>query len=306
MKLDLLSRYTSAIDSVPTILDWRISGETDLLTDVVLCPPDYLAPVPCCTVTRDNLEQGFAVDMPAAKRQHEALCAALRRNGVTCHLVTPEPDLPDMCFTRDIAVATPFGPMLTAPAMPHRRGETEALARHVRAWGLNWPRVTTGTIEGGDICIAREGLLLIGSSGERTSREGLEEFAAPFHDAGWEVLVCPFHADHLHLDTLFCMVSPDEALACVELLDASFVARLRELGIALIDMPAASVPQLGCNILALGGKKIIASEDDEAVSRLRARDYHVETVDVSQFTRCGGGIHCLTLPVRRVPGARGG
>lgn len=278
-----------------------VRGETDRLTDVLLCPPHHLVPVPCCAVTRASLEQGFATRTTAALAQHAALVRLLERHGVRCHMLQPSPDLPDMCFTRDIGVATPFGLVALNPAMPHRRGEVAALTAAYARWNLPFTRVERGRVEGGDVCVARDGLLIIGTSGERSSAAGVEAFAAPFRAAGWQVLVCPFHGDHLHLDTIFCMVDRDEAIGCVELLDPRFVQAVAAQGIRILPAPARAAASLGCNVLALGQRSIVASAGDPGVTAtLRRAGYAVDVVDISEFAACGGGIHCLTQPLRRV------
>jgi N-dimethylarginine dimethylaminohydrolase len=279
----------------------HILGEADRLTDVILCPPHHLAPVPCCAVTRTKVKQGFTTHTEAALQQHARLVNALQDQGVRCHMLPPSPELPDMCFTRDIGVSTPWGMVVLNPAMPHRQGEVDALLTACQRWDIPVRRISRGTIEGGDICIAREGLLILGISGERTSLAGVEEFAAPFRLAGWDVLVCPFHADHLHLDTIFCMVNENEAIACVDLLDADFRRALTMHGISVLPMPSSLVSTLGCNILALGEKRILAAATDDVVaSTLGEAGYIVQRLDISQFAACGGGIHCLTQPLRRL------
>lgn len=281
----------------------RIVSETDRLTDVVLCPPDHLAPVPCCSVTQRSLRDGFSVDPDMALRQHADLLRALRNEDVRCHILGPVPGLPDMCFTRDAAVATPFGLIALNPAMPHRQAEVDALARACQEWQIPLGRIIGGTIEGGDVCIAREGLLIVGTSGERSNIAGVNGLAAPFRDEGWDVVVCRFDADHLHLDTIFCMVDADQAIACVDLLDPRFVEAIEQRGISILPVPSASCANLGCNILALGHRRIIASANDGLVTdALRGAGYEVLQIDVSQFAACGGGIHCLTLPIRRLAG----
>ncbi|KAK0340689.1 hypothetical protein LTR94_029494, partial [Friedmanniomyces endolithicus] len=111
----------------PAYLESYVVSETDRLTDVILCPPLHLAPVPCCAVTREALAAGFTTDAAEALRQHNMLVEALERHRVRCHSLAPLRDLPDMCFTRDIGVATPWGMTALNPAMPHRRGEVDAL-----------------------------------------------------------------------------------------------------------------------------------------------------------------------------------
>lgn len=278
-----------------------VVGETDVLTDVILCPPHHLAPVPCCSVTRDTLERGFVTNVDEALRQHDALVAVLEGQGVRCHQLSSSPDLPDMCFTRDVGVSTPWGMVALNPAMPHRRGEVDALLHACAQWNLPVRRITEGTIEGGDVCIAREGLLILGVSGERTSPAGAEAFAAPFRAAGWNILVCPFHADHLHLDTIFCMVDAHEAIGCLDLLDPAFIEAVYDQGISLLPMPSAMAASLGCNVLSLGHKRVVVSATDEIVAAtLRAAGYGVHEMEIGQFAACGGGIHCLTQPLRRV------
>jgi arginine deiminase len=279
----------------------HVTCETERLTDVILCPPHYLTPVPCCAVTRKSLGLGFTTSRAHAVAQHRALVALLEKRGVHCHMLHPSPNLPDICFTRDTAVATPFGHVALNPALSHRRGEVDALLATCISLQLPVARISRGAIEGGDICVAREGLLLLGLSGERSTIAGIEEFAAPFRAAGWQVLVCAFHPDHLHLDTIFCMVDRDEAIGCIELLDPGFVDALRAHGIRILPVPAASATALGCNVLSLGERRIIASAHDDAVaSTLSAAGYRVDIVDISQFAACGGGVHCLTQPVRRL------
>ncbi|MFY9351255.1 MAG: arginine deiminase family protein [Sphingobium sp.] len=283
-------------------LESHVVSETDRLTDVILCPPHHLSPVPCCAVTRETMANGFATDTEEALRQHEMLLRTLERHGVRCHMLAPSSSLPDMCFTRDVGVSTPWGMVALNPAMPHRQGEVDVLLQACGRWNLPVRRIKKGTIEGGDICVARDGLLILGLSGERSSTDGVAEFAAPFRAARWDVLICPFHADHLHLDTIFCMVDKDEAIGCIELLDPAFVKAVHKHGVRIMPMPAELSSSLGCNILSLGEHHILTSAADPVVSTtLRAAGYSVERIDISQFAACGGGIHCLTQPLRRVP-----
>ncbi|UYY76895.1 dimethylarginine dimethylaminohydrolase family protein [Sphingomonas sp. R1] len=282
-----------------------VQAETDRLTEVILCPPHYLAPVPCCAVTRSSLEGGFTSCRSTALEQHAALTGLLRRHGVRCHVLEPSPGMADMCFTRDIGVSTPFGHVVLNPAMPHRRGEVVAHIAALNAARIPFRQIVRGTIEGGDICVAREGLLLVGISGERSSAAGVEEFATPFRDAGWQVIICPFHFDHLHLDTIFCMVGEQEAIGCIDLLDPAFVNAVRSCGITILPAPATEAGRLGCNILSLGARRVIASSEIVATI-LRASRYLVDLVNISQFAACGGGVHCLTQPLQRLPGRSSG
>ncbi|WP_420138462.1 dimethylarginine dimethylaminohydrolase family protein [Sphingomonas sp.] len=299
MKLELDYAYPagSNIDDIAA----SVSGETDTLVEVILAVPSHLEPVPCCAATRASLRGGFSVSQMEAMRQHRELQRALERWDVRCRLLPAEPDLADLCFTRDAAVTTPWGLLGLNPALPHRAREVDYLLQFARNAGIPiFDTLRHGTAEGGDICIARPGLIFIGCSGERTSEEGARSIAAMFEAAGWDAVIYHFDPHFLHLDTQFCMVRPDLALACTDVLSDAFLAKLDGFGIETIAVSYKEAMQLGCNILAVGQDRILSSlQNDRVNSLLRDRGLDVQAVDISQFTRCGGGIHCLTMPLLR-------
>ncbi len=279
----------------------RALGESRPLTDVLLCAPAYLEPVPCCSVTRESLRNGFATSRSAAARQHTALREALCASGVTCHSLPPEPGLPDLAFTRDVAVATPWGLVALNPALGHRSVEVD----HFVDWARRHAegpvaRIRGGRIEGGDVCIARPGLLIVGVSGTRTDEDGAEAFAARFRMEGWDVLICPFDEHFLHLDTIFCMLDEDRALACLDALDDGFLEAVARRGIELLPVAYKDSRRLGCNVLSVDGRRIVAgSATPRVTATLRRHGYEVAEVELDQFSACGGGVHCLTMPLAR-------
>jgi N-dimethylarginine dimethylaminohydrolase len=283
-----------------------VTGETDTLVDVLLAVPSHLEPVPCCAATRASLRGGFAVSQMDAMRQHRALQKALERWNVQCRLLPADPGLADLCFTRDAAVTPPWGLLGLNPAMPHRAREVDHLLRFARRSGIPiFDTIRHGTVEGGDICIARPGLVFIGCSGERTNDAGASSVAAMFEAAGWEAVIYRFDPHFLHLDTQFCMVRPDLALACTDVLSDAFLATLDRLDIETIAVSYKEAMQLGCNILSVGQDRILSSAHNGRVNALLTdRGLDVQSVDISQFTRCGGGIHCLTMPLLRQPATR--
>jgi N-dimethylarginine dimethylaminohydrolase len=164
-------------------------------------------------------------------------------------------------------------------------------------------RIGQGRIEGGDVMILRPGTLLIGVSGERTDDEGAEALGDIFRGKGWTVIRQRIDPEHLHLDTIFCMVDRDLAVACTDMLDPAFIARVEGKGIDLLPVPYRDVRQLGCNLLSLGGKRVVtAGTCSRLDAQLAERGYRSIAVDLSEFTMCGGGVHCLTMPLRRAPG----
>ncbi|MGX7951164.1 dimethylarginine dimethylaminohydrolase family protein [Tsuneonella sp. HG249] len=300
MKMDF-SAGTALTESRNTQPFGHVRGETRRLTDVALCPPRYLAPVPCCSVTKESIREGFETDTARAVAQHSRLRKVLLDSGVACHSLPPATGHADMCFTRDVAAATPWGVVALNPALGHRSSEVDRFVAWASAsLGEDVARIRDGHIEGGDICVARPGLLIIGVSGARTEQRGAEEFAAPFEAEGWDVVRCPFDEHFLHLDTIFCMLDERRALACVDVLDDDFLAEMAARQIELLPVSYKEARRLGCNVLSIDGRTIIAAAGAPRVSQMmRDRGFLVHELELDELTACGGGVHCLTLPLRR-------
>jgi len=106
--------------------------------------------------------------------------------------------------------------------------------------------------------------------------------------------------DLLHLDTHFCMVDHHLALGCVEKLSPELLTLLQKLQIEVLPVTLSEVATLGRNVLALGGRRVVSSGSAPRVDELlRRRDFVVQAVKLDEFTQCGGGAHCLTMPLAR-------
>ncbi|MCR9219241.1 MAG: arginine deiminase family protein [Alphaproteobacteria bacterium] len=285
--------------------EWRIDSETGLLRDVLLCRPDHYSWQSTNAVAVDTLRRGTAAPERAAfDAQYDGMIRALEAAGVACwYLDNPEPQLPYQVYTRDSSQITPWGPVITQLYRPQRRGEYASVIRfYNETCGGPWRYSTAGTIEGGDIHIIRPGLLLIGYSGERTDEAGARQFAGWFEAQGWEARLENFPEHFLHMDLLFSMVADNLALACLEVMEDALIAWLRERQIRLIPVSYKDAMQLSCNVLALGGERVLSAAHSTAVNEaLRAEGLEVIDIPLDLFTRGGGGVHCMTMPLNRDP-----
>ena len=290
--------------SFPKPLKPRFTGtnsEYGVLRQVLLASPQHLSIVPCNRVSEDALQEGRSSCTASAKGQHRALVDQLSAAGVRVVTVKPVPNLPDLAFTRDSSLMTPWGLIGLRPGASHRRREVDFVLEAARAATLPvLGRVEVGCIEGGDVCLLRPGHVVVGISGQRTDVDGAKALGRFFEQRDWVVTYTPVDPDLLHLDTHFCMLDRKLALGCIEKLDAAFLGQLAQLGIEVIPVELGEVSTLGCNVLSLGRKRIISSGSaprvDEAV---RQRGFEVYTVSLNEFTQCGGGVHCLTMPLER-------
>jgi arginine deiminase len=281
---------------------WSVSSETGRLTDVLVCAPDHYRWIPTNVIARRALAGGGQPDLQGLQAQHRELVAALEQGGARVHHLPPEPHLPYMAYTRDSVVVTNRGPVLCQLERPQRRGEYAPLLDWHEARGSRfWRKSSAGTLEGGDVHILRPGLAVIGASGGRTDLAGAGQLAGWLRAEGWEVRVEPFDEHFLHLDVLFCLAAPGLAVACLDVLPEEFVAWLTGHGIRCIPVRYREAMRLGCNLLSLGGGRVISAAGSPRLNAaLRAEGLAVLDPALSLFTAGGGGPHCLTCPLSRV------
>lgn len=280
---------------------WGVHSETGLLREVLLGVPCHLAVIACNTVARTCIANGHRTSTAAAMRQHHALTGTLERAGVTCRLVDASSGLPDLAFTRDAVAMTPWGAIGLRPALAHRRGETNHVLSSLRSLGVPVAgQVEHGRVEGGDVCLVRDGLVLIAISGERTDETGARELGAIFEERGWRTLYTRIDPVYLHLDTVLTMVADDCAVACTSALPGALWEEIGELGITIVETELEDCWSLGANLLSLGGGRLVASAPSASLrATLERRGLQLIEVELGEFNSCGGGPHCLTLPLWR-------
>lgn len=139
------------------------------------------------------------------------------------------PPVPNLFFTRDPQIV--IGDGVSIASMATRAREREALISHyvfryhpsLRDRDVLWsedPVIPSGndtpTIEGGDVLVARNDILLVGLS-ERTNRAGIEQLAESLRRSSSEVrkifvIEIPAKRSYMHLDTVFTIIDRGECL----------------------------------------------------------------------------------------------
>ena len=280
---------------------WGVTSETGRLSDVLLSEPRHLAMIPCNEVTKEWLADGHRTCSASAAGQHKAFADALRIAGVTSWFVPARSGMADLSFTRDAVTMTPWGAVGLRPAVTHRRAETDHVLATLRTIGVPVAgRIEQGHVEGGDVCLVRNGLVLIGVSDDRTDEAGARQLGAFFERKGWRAMTTRLDSKFLHLDTVLSMASDDVAVACRDALDPELLRELVGLGIELVEASLEDVSALGANIFSLGGGRVVASSATPGInSALAKHGLDVIGVEIGEFAKCGGGPHCLTMPLLR-------
>ena len=299
-------RDATADPAVIKPVDWGIDSEVGRLREIILCAPDHWGiDKNANAVVKAAVARGVEFDVETAKQQHRNLVSALEREGIAVRWLPQLKSQISQTYTRDSSFMTPWGIVVCRMQAECRRGEYAAVIDFCRQHNVPiWKTVTEGTVEGGDVHVAKPGKLLIGYSEVRTTRNGAMQVLDWFAEKGWAGKLVPINPDFLHLDLLFCMVDSDTAIMCTDGFSREqFDEIVNFLEIKnVVRANCKQAMKLLCNVLALGNRKVIMHQDDDngdLVRQLEKYGYETLKVDLSSFTSDGGGPHCLAMSYRR-------
>jgi arginine deiminase len=247
-------------------------------------------------------------NLEIAARQHSQLISLLHAAGARA-LFLPEDSRTtiDSVYAHDPVLITDAGAVILQTGKPARRGEGPAMADALKNWGVPVLGVVDGdaTAEAGDMIWLDSRTLIVGR-GFRTNKAGIERLASLLSPLGVSVIPVPLPywtgpEDVLHLMSFMSLLDTDLAVVYRRLLPVPLYELLREREIDLVDVPEEEYMSLGCNVLAVAPRQLIAVAGNPVTqSRLRATGCTVSEFDGSEICVAGaGGPTCLTRPVLR-------
>ncbi len=247
-------------------------------------------------------------DFEQAQSQHAALTRELQAAGADVVDLPPADSLSlDAVYTHDASLATDFGLILMRPGKPNRVAEGRHHGTSCGALGIPTfgAIVAPGTIEAGDIVWLDPKTLLIGH-GYRTNAPGIAQMRALLAPTGIAVLSAPLPygpgpSACLHLMSLISLLDGHTALVDLPWLAVETVELLKSRGFNFVEIDYSERDTLACNVLALGGKRLLAIEENRKTNaRLRQAGFDLRTFPGSEICINGsGGPTCLTRPLLR-------
>ncbi len=280
------------------------------LRRVLVCPPR----APAWKDARQKArwrELGFmhSPDFEGARRQHEEMVRQLHEAGCqVLHLFPTQRLTLDGVFVHDASLITDWGAICLRMGKPARLAEPAAHCKWYEAGGI--PILaqieSPGMAEGGDIVWLDPRTLLVGR-GYRTNSEGIEQLRAILGPRGVAVNAVPLPhgpgpSGCLHLMSLISLLDDRTILVDLPWLAVETVQLLRALRYRLIEIDPRERDTLACNVLALGGSRLLALKENRWTNvRLRELGYDVRTFSGSEIgINGGGGPTCLTRPLLRI------
>lgn len=272
----------------------RCRSEYDSLHRVLLCPPEYMEIKDVINdVQKRYLKEN--IDTEKAMRQHTEFLRALQREGVETDLLNPSEAFPEQVFTRDIGFTVGETVYIAEMASEIRQGEENVLQKWLKQNKFKSESLGCNRVEGGDVLVDQDTIFVGVSS--RTSEKAIEELQQKL--PRYNVIPISFDEKYLHLDCVFNILSPTEALIYEDALDKKTVDMLSK-RYTLIPVDAKEQFALGTNVLSIGRRRVFSQPQNVKVnSLLRANDFHVIEVDFSEIIKSGGAFRCCTLPLIR-------
>jgi N-dimethylarginine dimethylaminohydrolase len=282
---------------------WGVDSEYGTLRDVLVGPIENFSWQAGNAVAQRTERLGLAFDKDVARRQYGEMIHAYEQAGVTVHTLKAEDDLPYQIFARDSSVMTPWGAIIMQLQKPYRRGEIAPVLRFYLENEIPiYDIVSAGNVEGGDFMVLKPGVAACGFSGERSIEPAVNQIKRWFEAEGWEFCAYAFDPHFLHLDVQMGMIAEDLAVVCVEAVEPHLVEWLKAKGIRILPVPYSDAMQLGTNIVALGGERVlIPSTSRNLINLCRAEGLEVFDPDVSMIALGGGAVHCMCQALRRDP-----
>jgi len=234
-----------------------------------------------------------------AREQWDALRAAIIEAGGSVETIEPDPALPDMVFTANVAAIVGGDAVLSRFCHPERRREADHAARWLEARGLRVHRLPDGIdMEGtGDLLRDFARPFTWAGYGWRTSLEA-HEHAARLLD--YEIVTLRLvNPRFYHLDVCLAPLTHGHVMYYPGAFDAASVAIIEdrlphEHRIVVSEDDALN---FACNAIPCGDSVILHRASERLTGQLEDAGYRVVAVDLSQFMLAGGSARCLVLPL---------
>ena len=254
-----------------------------------------------------ELNYSTAPNFDIACKDYNLFLELIKSFGPEIHFLPASNTSIDSIYTHDPCIVTNGGVVLSNMGKKQRSNEPSEIEKYFRSIGV--PILghikEPGNLEGGDIIWIDERTVAIGE-GYRTNVQGIIQFKHLLGNLVDTVIPVPLPhwtgpKECLHLMSNISPIDHNLYLVYSRLLSVSFRKYLLNRKIQLIEVPDEEYVSMGCNVLAMGNRKVIMIEGNPITqNKLEKEGVEVHTYDGTEISLKGsGGPTCLTRPFLR-------
>ena len=266
----------------------------------LMCPPSYFT---VRDVKNPFMASGKPVDSARALQQWNGLRDAFARAGVETPVVDAVDDLEDMVFAANQAFVGSGArhSRFVVPSRMRYASREREVPHYTRWYAANGFTVLDLQLDGdafleghGDLLPHPGSARIWAGFGFRSSRSGIERFAAAMRDERLEVIPLQLVDETFyHFDTCFAPLSAEAALYYPPAFSPEARAALEAGFQRLHPVSRDDAYTFACNGVAVNGY-FVASHVSAAVDEVvRAEGLTPSIVDVSEFEKAGGSVFCM-------------
>lgn len=254
---------------------------------LIMSPPDYFD-IEYSINPWMNLDN--KVDPVRAKVEWQALKSTYTNLGLQVDLIPPVKGLPDLVFTTDHGkwIGNTF--YLSNFRYSERQKEQTITIPWYQKQKIKTLQVPSPCLmEGGDVLV-EYGYVFVGY-GFRTSIETVEYLSGTTRlpTIALELVNQNFY----HLDTCFLPISPDTAFYYPPAFSASSLKALKSHFDLLLPLSSHEAEGFACNSVIIG-KTVLCQPNPTFEQQLNDLGLTPLTLEMHEFNKSGGGIHCLS------------
>ena len=261
---------------------------TKIIKKILLCPPDYFQ----IRYQINPWMKNNQINKVRARSQWQKLVNIYQKLNIQIKIIKPRKNLPDMVFTADQGLVKNNLVVLANFRHYQRQPEAEIYQAWFENQGFHVLRLPKNHyFEGGDAL--ESGNKIIVGHGFRTSPQSPTIIAkltkAPV--VSLKLIDPRFY----HLDTCLFVLNPKTAFYCPAAFDQASIKKLTSLFPRLIRLPQKEAGNLVANSLNTDHQVITQRGAPFFRKELTRLGYQTHQVDIDEFIKAGGGIHCLTF-----------
>ena len=262
-----------------------------------MCPPTFFD-----VREPKNPYMGLPVDRVRAQQQWNHLRRALEDAGLKVEVIDPVEDLDDMVFAANQAFVghhVGLGNFIVPSRMRHASRHKEV------AFFVDWFRqrgykiidldLKGEFLEGhGDLLWHPDHARIWAAYGFRSTRGGVEKFAAAMQDLGFPVIPLQLVDVHCyHLDTCLCPLNDEAALIYPGAFSMASLQTLRASWKRIHELTTDESRQFMGNGIVVNGRFITPQLTENLQQILNREGLNPVVIDTSEFEKSGGSAFCM-------------